>query len=205
MQKRSKKKKVLVIVAHPDDETIWMGGTILKNSVDEKIWDTTIISLCRANDKDRAPKFMRVCEKLNAKGFISDLDDEDNEISIDEVISRIKKFADKDYDEVYTHGENGEYSHKRHIETHRAVLEMIKSKQLITKKLFFFDYKKINSPTANTFFQSVPKKNRDNFIKLKSSLYNRKKDLVNNLYGFQSDGFESVCTRNVESFALYKK
>ena len=39
-------KEALVIVAHPDDETIWMGGTILKN----KNWKWTILSLCRASD-----------------------------------------------------------------------------------------------------------------------------------------------------------
>ena len=45
-------KKALIIVAHPDDETIWMGGTILKYT--ELEW--TIYSLCRASDKDREPK-----------------------------------------------------------------------------------------------------------------------------------------------------
>ncbi len=62
-----------MIVAHPDDETIWMGGTILANP--QTKW--TVLSLCRADDKDRAPKFRKVCRFLGAKAIIADLDDEE--------------------------------------------------------------------------------------------------------------------------------
>ena len=58
-------KKASIVVAHPDDETIWMGGTILKN----KYWDWTIISLCRKNDPDRMPKFKKVCAYYGAKAI----------------------------------------------------------------------------------------------------------------------------------------
>src|SRR3989338_6613378 len=87
------KKKVLVIVAHPDDETIWMGGTLLANINN---WNLTIISLCRKDDKDRAPKFKKVCKILKAKCFMSDLEDKRlNDISAKEVINRIRKYSNK--------------------------------------------------------------------------------------------------------------
>ena len=41
-------KKANVIVAHPDDETIWMGGKIIH----EKDFQWTILSLCRKDDLD---------------------------------------------------------------------------------------------------------------------------------------------------------
>ena len=60
-----KKKEALCIVAHPDDETIWVGGTILKN----KDFNWTILSLCRKNDLGRAPKFRKVCKFYKAKSI----------------------------------------------------------------------------------------------------------------------------------------
>ena len=132
------KKSALCIVAHPDDETIWMGGTILKNSD----WSWTILSLCRKNDTDRAPKFAKVCKKYNSLGIIADLDDEQlNPLQTRSVVEKIKEYLpDQKYDFIFTHGQNGEYGHVRHKETHRAVKWMIENNFLSCKKLFYFDY-----------------------------------------------------------------
>jgi len=48
-------KTVAVIVAHPDDETLWAGGTILGHSS----WECFVACLCRASDKERAEKFKK--------------------------------------------------------------------------------------------------------------------------------------------------
>jgi hypothetical protein len=57
-------RSVIVIVAHPGDETLWAGGTILNNPQ----WDYFIISLCRKYDEDRSSKFYKVLKFLNAQG-----------------------------------------------------------------------------------------------------------------------------------------
>ena len=43
---QEKLKKTAVIVAHPCDETLWAGGTILS----QPAWNWFIATLCRASD-----------------------------------------------------------------------------------------------------------------------------------------------------------
>ena len=69
--KIDKEKKCVVIIAHPDDETLWAGGMILTHPH----WDWYIISLCRKHDPDRSPKFEKALRELKSEGVMGDLDD----------------------------------------------------------------------------------------------------------------------------------
>jgi len=194
------RKKVLVIVAHPDDEIIWMGGTLIRYSL-KNIWDLTIISLCRKNDIDREPRFRKVCEVLNAEGFISDLEDEKlNKINKKEIIFRIKEFIkNMEYDYVFTHGSNGEYGHIRHKDVHNAVSYMVNKKIISCKKFFNFSYKKIKSRSFN-FCECYVKKNADKFINLNEIEFLKKKEIIQNIYGFKKGSFEERNCREIEAF-----
>lgn len=186
------KKEVLVVVAHPDDETIWMGGTLSSNN-----WNVTIVSLCRKHDKDRAPKFLRVCKEYNARCFMSDLEDDSLlEIDVNEVIERINSMIDKsEYDYIFTHGENGEYGHKRHIDVHNAIKKMINDGELKCKKLFFFSYSKRGN-------ECYAKRNSDRFIIFKNLYSINKKRLIQELYGFNKFSFEGRCCKKAEAFNI---
>src|SRR5512134_878924 len=61
----------VAIVAHPDDETLWAGGTMLMHP--DSCW--TVVTLTRKSDPDRAPKFYKALERFNARGVMGDLDD----------------------------------------------------------------------------------------------------------------------------------
>lgn len=193
------KKKALAVVAHPDDETIWMGGMILSS----KNIDWTIFSLCRGNDPDRAPKFKKVCEYYNAHSLISDLEDEgimDVEKSLPEIKKRIMaNFAREKFAYIFTHGYNGEYGHERHLGTHLAIKDLIKNKIITCEKLFFFSY------------QSDPKKNivnntklSDFAIQLNSKELTTKKNIIEEMYGFNKNSFESLNCLPKETFQSYE-
>ena len=64
-------KSAVVIVAHPDDETLWIGGEMLLHPN----WNWFVVCLCRKNDNDRAPKFYKALKELNAEGIMGDMND----------------------------------------------------------------------------------------------------------------------------------
>src|SRR4030043_341894 len=102
-------KTVALIVAHPDDETLWAGGTILSHPS----WKCFIVCLCRGNDKDRAPRFYNALKILKSEGIMGDLDDgpDQKPLNIKDIEHVILDLLPpKHFDLIISHNPSGEYT-----------------------------------------------------------------------------------------------
>jgi LmbE family N-acetylglucosaminyl deacetylase len=188
-------KRCLVIVAHPDDETLGAGVTILMHPESE--W--TVITLCRKSDPDRAPKFYKALEQLRSSGIMGDLDDGPEQTSLDtrKVQSAILDLLPSDgFDVVFTHGLRGEYTrHRRHEETAKAVKALWKSKGLLAKQLWMFAYEDCGGKYLPCAIEDADVK-----MKLPDEIWRRKYGIITDLYGFSPDSFEAKTTPKEEAF-----
>ncbi len=184
-----------VIVAHPDDETLWAGGLMLMHP--EVKW--TVVTLCRKSDTDRAPKFFRALERLSAVGFMADLDDGPEQRPLDngEVQKTIiELLPSKRFDLIITHSTAGEYTrHLRHEETAKAALALWNSNRLFANELWAFAYE-----DGNREYLPRAIKNADLLVSLNGETWHQKYDIITGIYGFNKDSFEAKTTPKEEAF-----
>ena len=192
-------KKCAVVVAHPDDETLWAGGTLLMHPESE--W--TVVTLCRKSDPDRAPKFFRAIEKLNATGAMGDLDDgpEQRPLTSRQVQHEIlQSLPSNRFDLIITHGLNGEYTrHLRHEETAQAVMALWKSDRLSAGQIWRFAYEDGGRKYLPRVIEDA-----DMQIRLPEEIWQRKYDIITDIYGFSPDSFEAGTTPREEAFWCFK-
>jgi len=186
---------VAVMVAHPDDETLWAGGALLS----EPSWSTFVSCACRAQDTDRAPKFRRVLQQLGAQGSMADLDDgpEQSPLSDERVEqSLLECLPRRDFDRIVTHCPLGEYTrHRRHEEVARAVLRLWLRGTLSAAELWLFAYDDDGGrrlpcarPDADIVYQLSPE------------VWRRKLRLISEVYGFAEGSWEARVTPRIEGF-----
>lgn len=177
--------RAAIIVAHPDDEVIWAGGLILQHPD----WEWTILSLCRADDADRAPKFERVCRHLGVTGLISDLDDGNPPKPVDaeaEIARRIvEHLPSGPWDLCLSHGANGEYGHPRHMQVSSHVLQLARDGTIACRDLWAFAYE-ADVPTKSC----RPAPWADVLIDLAKGQLVEKRRIVRDVYGYHEDSFE---------------
>jgi len=184
-----------VIVAHPDDETLWAGGTILLHP--DARW--TVITICRRSDQDRSERFFRALKELSAAGAMGDLDDgpEQSPLTGSEVQNTILELLPSDkFDLIITHGPWGEYTrHLRHEETGKAVIALCKSERLLAKEIWRFAY-----TDGDGKYLPQPVQNADLRMKLPEKIWQKKYDIITGVYGFGPDSFEAKTTPAEEAF-----
>ena len=191
--------KCAIVVAHPDDETLWAGGLILMHPGAQ--W--TVITVCRKSDPDRAPKFLKALNALHASGAMGDLDDGPEQIPLAEreIQDTIMELLPSNkYDYILTHSTSGEYTrHLRHEETARAVLGLWNSGRLQAEQVLSFAYE-----DGGKQYLPRPDQNADLTIELPDDVWRKKYGIITGIYGFGEDSFEAMTTPRQEAFRCFR-
>lgn len=192
-------KKAVVIVAHPDDETLWCGGTILSNP----LVNWFIISLCRGDDMDRAPKFFQCLKILKSSGAMGELDDGPDQTPIDNEKVKaavLSLLPNRSFDLIITHNPSGEYTrHLRHEEIGKAVIELWYQNKISSNELWTFAYE-----DGNRAYYPKAEKNAFQYP-LSDRIWKQKYKLITGTYGFTPGGFEAETTPRIEAFWKFEE
>jgi LmbE family N-acetylglucosaminyl deacetylase len=187
------------IVAHPDDETLWAGGTLLLHP--DRCW--TVVTLTRKSDAERAAKFEKALQRYGGAGIMGDLDDgpEQKPLRLVEVEDAIMALLPAQrYDLVLTHARWGEYTrHRRHEEVAKAVMALRESGRLSLGEIWMFAYQDDGGKHLPR-----PVENSDVYVRLPQDIWEQKYRIVTETYGFGPDSFEARTTPKDEAFWAIK-
>lgn len=147
-QYNASKYKKLMIVAHPDDETLWGGANLFKDRY-------FVVCLTNGFNLKRANDFKKLLKFTNNSGIILNYPDlQDNNIRDDwsgvrtGILKDISKLLNYQYwDKIVTHGPDGTTGHIHHKKTCKYVTEIVK-KYNEYNNLYYFGkfYNKKNLP-----------------------------------------------------------
>lgn len=190
-----RQKTVVIIVAHPDDEILWAGGTIINHPE----WQCFVVCLCRKNDPDRAPRFYSLLNLINARGIMGDLDDSPEQKPLEpqetkKVITSL--MPSNHFDIVISHNPAGEYTrHRRHEEIGKAVIELWHNRQIDATEFWMFAYEDGGGKYIPRAIQTA-----DLFFPLSHDIWQQKYEMIHTIYNFPKDGWESRTTPVNEAF-----
>jgi len=188
-------EQVALLVAHPDDETLWAGGALLIHPH----WSTHVATLCRASDADRAPKFAKALTALSASGKMADLDDGPEQRPLPDAAvetALLSALPERSFARILTHSPLGEYTrHRRHEEVARAALRLWVSGALRTAELWLFAY---DDDRGQRLPEACPA--ADLGFDLKDEIWCRKLAVMLDCYGFAKDSWEARVTPRREAF-----
>jgi LmbE family N-acetylglucosaminyl deacetylase len=192
--------RVAVIVAHPDDETLWAGGLLLSHPE----WTPFIVALCRGNDPDRAPRFRKALESLGAEGVMGTLDDGPDQFPLS--AKRVQEailalLPERDYDILLTHAPQGEYTwHRRHGEVSLAVRELWREGDLQARSLWQFAFE-----DGGGAYPPRPQTDASLHLPLSDEIWARKKRIITDVYGFEETSWEYRALTEAEAFTCFSE
>lgn len=171
----------LMVVAHPDDETLWGGGHLTEGGY-------FVVCLTNANKSKRKAEFERVISESGNKGLILSYPDLTNGVRNNwkkvkpqilsdlNVIMQYKKWAT-----VVTHNPVGEYGHIHHIMTNRLVTYLYHKNYWVDRLYYFGKFCKKKS--LKNVYAAVDKLPNKQYKEKKQLLkiYRSQKKIVNKM------------------------
>lgn len=184
-----------VIVAHPDDETLWAGGTILTHPN----YSWFIAAMCRKSDPNRSQKFFLALQSYAATGGMADLDDGPEQIPLpneDVQHALLQLLPALNYDLILTHAPGGEYTrHRRHEEVSQAVIVLWQTGVISAKELWLFAYDDDHGRQLPQAIQTA-----HHFEALPEMIGQEKYRLITEVYGFSTESWEAHVVPQNEAF-----
>jgi LmbE family N-acetylglucosaminyl deacetylase len=111
-------RRAALVIAHPDDETLWCGGLLRRNS------GRFLVICCSIprTDPIRACKFYNACAALGVEGRVLPVVETEPKQQLRN-LEFLDSFNLSEFDLIVTHNAEGEYGHAHHQHVHRHVME----------------------------------------------------------------------------------
>jgi len=165
-------KHNLIVVAHPDDESIFFAGLVLHRR--QRPWHVVCVTDGNADGmgRERSLQFQKACKRLKVKTYehwdFPDIYEQRIDLTdLKQRLARLKPPAT-----VYTHGIVGEYGHPHHQDVSYAVHETFLPQ----------------IPVWSVAYNCYP----DVRIQLTESLYKVKTSILSDIYGSETRRFSHL-------------
>ncbi len=200
MEKREK-KSVAIIVAHPDEETLWAGGTILSHPE----WNFFVVCLSNAKNPELAPRFYNALKLLKAEGVMGNFNytastARSHKNELERTI--IQLLPDTHFDVIISHNSFSENAGDCTQEVvNESIIKLWKEGFISTDELWTSAYENGN---IKYYPNSNAEEEPEVLEKLSKKVWSQKYKIITKIFGFDEKSREAKETPLTEAFWKYK-